>query len=325
MARAAPAHDRPFQPGPAAALAEQALAVALADPGGAPALALQARRAARAEGDAGARFLAELALGEAAKERSHSASLRHLRRAVQVAERAGLAGHAARARISLAGTLALHGDLAGAAREAELAEPVVRGGDLGRLLAQQAVIAYLQGRLGDTFALYRPALPILRRAGDALYEARVLNNRAMLHSYRGQLAAADEDLRRAEQLYRSIGMGRHAALVEQNLGFVAAFRGDLPAALAWFDRADAWFREHGSVDAIGLRDRCEALLPAGLVVGARRAAEQAVRHLAAEGRGSHLAEARLLLSEAALRDGDPASARAEAERAPRGVAPPPPP
>jgi hypothetical protein len=301
--------------------AVRAVTLAPHDPEAARALGLEARRQARTAGDAGTISTAELALGSAAKELNDlPTALRHLRRSLQIAERENLALHSARARLVLASVLLSLGDPTGAMRETDLAEPALRGGDLGRLYAQRAVILHVQGRLDEALELYRRALPVLRRAGDMLYEAKVLNNRAMLYSSRGALAAADADLRRVERLSASMGMDRLAATTRQNLGYVAALRGDLPAALAWFDRADAWFRANGIVDAVGLRDRCEALLPAGLVVEARQAAEEAVHHLAEEGRASFLAEARLLLSEAALRDGDPVTARAEADRALRSFA-----
>jgi len=321
MMRRRPSPTRPRSAQTAAGDAALAVRLAPSDPRRARALGLDAREQARLDRDPEALSTAELALGSAARElHDLPAALRHLRRALQVAEREGLALQAAKARLALGGALWQHGDLAGAMRETERAEPALRGGDLGRLYAQRAVIVQVRGSLEQALELYRRALPILRRAGDALYEAKVLNNRAMLHCSRGAFAAADTDLRRAGQLYVELGMGRFEADVRQNLGFVAAFRGDLPAALAWFDRADAWFRANGIVDAVGLRDRCEALLPAGLVVEARRAAEEAVGHLEAEGRGSFLAEARLLLSEAALRDGDPVTARVEADRALRTFA-----
>lgn len=321
MARTRSAPIPLVTPGASAGQAEQAVTLAPIDPERAQALGFEARRLARAARDAEALSTAELAIGSAAKERNDlPAALRHLRQALQVADRAGLPLHAARARLALASALLMQGDPAAAMRETKRAEPGLRGGDLGRLHAQRAVILHVQGRLEEALELYRRALPVLRRVGDGPYESKVLNNRAMLHSSRGALAAADADLRRVEQLSSAMGMGRTTAITRQNLGFVAALRGDLPAALAWFDRADAWFGANGIVDAVGLRDRCEALLPAGLVVEARRAAEEAVRHLAAEGRGLFLAEARLLLSEAALRDGDPVTGRVEAERARRAFA-----
>jgi hypothetical protein len=316
MTRPRRSRARRHTPEPSGALAARAVALASTDPPQARTIGLAARRHARAHGDPAGLSTAELALGSALRELNDlPAAVRHLRQAIRVAERHDLGPHAARARYALAGALAARGDLEAALRENRQAEPALRGGELGRLYAQRMTIHYIQGRLDDALELSRRSLPILRRIGDRLHEAKVLNNRAMVLSYRGALAAAEADLRRAGQLYAESGMGRLEADTRQNLGYVAALRGDLPAALAWFDSADAWFRANGIVDAVGLRDRCEALLPAGLVVEARRAAEEAVRHLEAEGRGSFLAEARLLLSEAALRDGDPVTARIEADRA----------
>jgi tetratricopeptide (TPR) repeat protein len=306
-------------PEPPGALAARAVALAATDPQQARTLGLAARRQAR--GDPAGLSAAELALGSALRElNALPAAVRHLRQAVRVAERHDLGLHAARARHALAGALAARGDLEAALRENRQAESALPADELGRLYAQRMTIHYIQGRLDDALELSRRALPILRRTGDRLHEAKVLNNRAMVLSYRGALAAAEADLRQAGQIYGALGMRRLEADTRQNLGYVAALRGDLPAALSWFDRADAWFRANGIVDAVGLRDRCEALLPAGLVVEARRAAEEAVAQLEAEGRGSFLAEARLLLSEAALRDGDPATARLEAEQARRTFA-----
>ena len=165
------------------------------------------------------------------------------------------------------------------------------------------------------------------------YRGAAQHIRALLeaeHGFRYRSAPLPPALRRVsiegaetayepEQLAAALRMDGLVATTRQNLGYVAALRGDLPAALTWFDRADAWFRANGTVDAVGLRDRCEALLPAGLVVEARQAAEEAVHHLARLRQASSLAEARLLLSEAALRDGDPGTAKAEADRARGGV------
>jgi tetratricopeptide (TPR) repeat protein len=294
----------------AAAKADRAAALAVRDHGAARALAPEALAQARAEADHAATSTAERALGLAAVlARDIHAALRHLRQAVRVAERHGLPAHAATAREILAGTLIWAGDPAAALREIDRAAPLLRGGQLGRLEMRRGLALYFRGSLDEAMRAYRSALGLLRRAGDTEYQAKLLNNRSMLHYQRGELGAAEADLRRAEQLFAGLGQEMAVAEIWQNLGYVTALRGDLPAALAWFDQADERFRAHGMVDALGLRDRCEALLRARLVVEARRAAEQAGRQLAAEGRGSYLAEVRLLESEAVLLDGDPAAAR----------------
>ncbi|MGI8876031.1 MAG: CHAT domain-containing protein [Egibacteraceae bacterium] len=266
--------------------------------------------------------VAERALGLAARaDNDLSASSRHLRRAIRVAERHGLASLAAQARVSLFGTLAFRGDFAAAFREADRAGAGLRGVDRGRLELQRANVLLLQGdRLVEALDGLQRALPLFRRANETSLEATVLENRGLVHSYLGDAKKAEADLLAAEGLRHCLGQQRLAAQAQQNLGFVAARRGDLPAALAWFDRADEFFRLHGVVDSVGLRDRCEALLRARLVSEARAVAEHAVSALAEQGWGIYLAEARVMLAEAALLEGDVATAQAEAGAAARAFA-----
>ena len=112
--------------------AARALTLAPHDPERARALGLEARRQARTDGDPATLSTAELALGSAAKELNDlPTALRHVRRALQVAERAGLAVHAARARLVLASVLLPLGNPTAATRETDRAEPALRGGELG--------------------------------------------------------------------------------------------------------------------------------------------------------------------------------------------------
>jgi tetratricopeptide (TPR) repeat protein len=294
----------------AAAKADRAAALASTDPDRARRLAFEALTQADAAGDPAAAAAALRALGLlASHSRQIDEALTHLREAIRVAEEHDLSRHAALARVDLAVILTWAGEPASALREVELAAPALRGGELGRLEMRRGLALYSQGRPDEALEAYRRALPMLRRAKDREYEARLLNNRSMLHSQRGELKAAESDLRRAESLFAALGHEVAVAEIWQNLGYVIALQGDLPAALSWFDQAEAYFRSRGMVDEIGLRDRCEALLRARLVVEARRTAEQAVRQFTAKGNDSYLAEARLLLSEVTLLDGDPVTAR----------------
>ena len=83
---------------------------------------------------------------------------------------------------------------------------------------------------------------MLRRAGDKLWEARLLNNRGVLRAFLGDWRASEADLVRAEQLYAELDLPLTRARVHHNLGFAAGRRGDVPAALEWFDRADEYLR-----------------------------------------------------------------------------------
>ena len=206
MTPATQAPPRPPRRDQAAAAAARAAALAQHDPATARTLALEALAQAHADPDPAAASTAERALGlVAVATRDIDAALRHLRRAVRVAERHGLREPAATAREILAGTLIWGGDPAGALREIERAAPLLRGGQLGRLEMRRGLALYFQGRLDEALAAYRAALALLRRAGDHEYQAKLLNNRSMLHYQRGELKAAEADLRRAEELFAQLG------------------------------------------------------------------------------------------------------------------------
>jgi hypothetical protein len=126
--------------------------------------------------------------------------------------------------------------------------------------------------------------------------------------YRGDLASAAADLARSEELCLELGHRLRLAIVRQNLGFVAAQRGDVPQALEYYDQAQDLYAAHGSVPAVLHRDRCEALLSVCLAGEARREAERAVEGLSKGTMRVDLAEARLMLAEAALAERDVESA-----------------
>jgi tetratricopeptide (TPR) repeat protein len=303
-------------------LATAALGMVTTDPPRARELAVAARDRALAANELGAAAMAERAAGMAAKEQHDlDAAITHLRRAVQLARRSALDDEAVEALLQLAPTLAFHGDSGAALAAIEEAAAAANGEHKARLHLQRANVLLILGRPNEALHGYRRALPALRAAGDVEREAQLLNNRAMILADRGTeaaLAAAHDDLGRAEELYSRVGSESiDLAEVRQNLGFVAARRGHIAEALAWFDRADEYFRAKGIVDAVGLRDRCEALVAARLFEEARATAEAAVVQLGREGRASYLAEAQLILAQAALLQGDTSTAQATAAEAAR--------
>ncbi|MDQ4132177.1 MAG: tetratricopeptide repeat protein, partial [Actinomycetota bacterium] len=299
-------------------MAAEAIDRVWAEPLQAKALAVEAQAGARREGDATALSMAEHALGLVAYEQQDlNGSLAHLRRAIEVAQRNGLAICEAQARRSIMGTLAHLGDLRGALREADWAAPALRGAELARLEVHRGQVLVYEGRLDEASACFRHALPVLRRAGDRLWLALAYWDRSYLHFRRGDLAAAEADLRRAEALHVELGLHRYATIDLQHLAILAARRGDVPSALSLFDEAEAYFAERGEVDSIGMYDRCESLLAARLTTDLRETAERAIAALEAEGRRGYVAEVRLMLAEAALLAGDPATARVAADRARR--------
>jgi tetratricopeptide (TPR) repeat protein len=289
--------------------AETALRLAQAEPDGAAALAAAVLDDVDVDVDPEAVSVAERALGLVARVRHDlGAAGVHLERAIDVALAAGLKRRVAEARTSLALVLASLGDVAGALEQADQAAGDLDGGAAARLLVQRSLILQRLGRLDQALQGYRRALPALRRAGDDEGEARLLTNRGILHAYRGDYRAAATDLAAAERGHLALGQRLDAARVRHNLGFVAARRGDVPVALRWFDRAEQDFGRLGVSFPALVLDRCETLLAVRLVDEARRAGTAAAVELQAAGDEIDLAEARLLLSQAALLGGDVAEA-----------------
>ena len=122
-----------------------------------------------------------------------------------------------------------------------------------------------------------PLCPSCALQGTRRWEARLLNNRGLLHAYRGSLRDAEADLRVALALHESAGASLSAADSWWNLGFVAARRGDAPTALQHFDAAAEIYRRHGLPVQELMLDRVELLLGVGAVGEARRTARRAGR------------------------------------------------
>lgn len=275
-------------------------------PGKAQELATGALRSAEDEADAKAAFAAQRALGLAARAvEDLPAAEAHLCMAVDLAVSAGLVVLASEARTHLATVFAATGRTAEALCQLDLAALAAPGPQAARLQAQRAFILQRLGRLDEALHLYRHVLVALRRAGDVESQAKVLTHRGVLHACRGELDAADADLRAAEVRYVRLGEEILAAEVRHNLGFVAARRGDFVGALRWYDRAEVELAAQGVVRPAALLDRCEMLLSVGLVDDALEVGARAVTELGGRGMDADLAEARLLLSQAALLAGDP--------------------
>jgi len=245
---------------------------------------------------------------------------RHLRAAIERADGAGLGERAAEARGSLAYVLTLAGRTDDALAEIAVAAPVLRGLPAARLAMLRALILTELARFGEAAAGFAEALDLLARAGgDDVLEADIRTNRASLLTHLRDWQAADEDLRRAEASYQVSGHNGRTAMVYHNRGLAAAVRGDLPAAFAAFDEAAARYRAAGRDLGLLPVEHAEALLSVRLVAEARAAAELAIAEFTRQRNAVDLVQARLLLAQAALLDGDPATARVEAERARRSA------
>jgi hypothetical protein len=299
-------------------VAAEAMRLVHIDPRVARGQALRLRATARRTGDAGAESAAERVLGLAAREsnRMRSAAL-HLRRAVAVADQAGLPVPAARARMTLALVRADQGDIPGAVRLGEAASAYLEGLEAARLRHQLAVVAQRRGLLEEALREYGGALAVFRREGDLLWQAKVLNNRGVLQAYRGRPGPAEADLLRAEELYGKLGQDLAVADVRWNRGFAAGRAGQVVAALTHLAAAEEHYVGNNLSAALIMMDRCDVLLSAGLHEEAREVAAAAVRELARRRMAADLAEARLLLAAAALACGETAEARKAARLAGR--------
>ncbi|BEL04697.1 CHAT domain-containing protein [Actinoplanes sichuanensis] len=299
-------------------IAAEAMRLVHIDPRVAKGQALRLRATARRAGDAGAESAAERVLGLAAREsnRMRSAAL-HLRRAVAVADQAGLPVPAARARMTLALVRADQGDISGAVRLGEAAAVHLEGLEAARLRHQLAVVAQRRGLLEEALKEYGGALAVFRREGDLLWQAKVLNNRGVLQAYRGRSGPAEADLLRAEELYGKLGQDLAVADVRWNRGFAAGRAGQVVAALTHLAAAEEHYVGNHLSAALIMMDRCDVLLSAGLHEEAREVAAAAVRELARRRMAADLAEARLLLAAAALACGATDEARKAARLAGR--------
>lgn len=240
---------------------------------------------------------------------------RTLRKAIAVADRAGLPYRAAEARMTLVIILADLGNTDGALAEVALADSVLTGLDRARLRVNLGLVLGRIGRSVEALEALDASQPVLAAYGDARWEALALNLRGIIHVYRGAGQPAQADLLRAARVSEDGGYGLINAIVLQNLGFAAYRAGDLPSALYWIDAATRRFTEHDKPVAPLLVDRAEALLTAGLSTEAHTSLREAIAEQERSGFRYDRAEYHLAWARAALADGDPAVAEQAAHTA----------
>jgi tetratricopeptide (TPR) repeat protein len=303
----------------AAQAARAALDLVPADPHRASAEAALALDLSRRERDPAARSVAYRARGLAAHFLGDlDGALSALNSAVRVAESAGLDSHAAQARMSRAFIHQARGRIQAALRDADVAVSTMQGVDRARALAQQALILQRAGELDRALSAYGEALPALRRHGDRLWEARLRNNRAILHAFQGRLRRARADITQTAELHTKLGNTRALANTQVNLCVIETMHGNVPAALAAIDRAADEYRKGGWPVAWVLMEKGEVLLSAGLATEALAAVTAAVAELSQGRNAADLAEAHLLQARAQLAAGLPEAASGSAAAARRG-------
>ncbi len=156
---------------------------------------------------------------------------------------------------------------------------------------------------------------MLRRSGDAEWEARALSNRSLMHVRARAFGAADADLVLARQLCLEHGLDLPAGYAEHNLGYLKAQRGDVPAALRHFDVAAERYLRFGLLEPSLLLDRAGVLLSVRLLDEARVGCQAAIDAYRDANLDVHLPDALLMMSTVALLQEDRETALASAREA----------
>jgi tetratricopeptide (TPR) repeat protein len=259
------------------------------------------------------------AMGIAQRESGDGASaVRYIRRALRAAVRAGDAERSADVQATLGATLALMGRSREALIELDHALVGAKGLPAARIRMRRGGVLQILGRYDEALADLRLSIPVLRNAGDTVYEARALTYRALVYLERGLHARSDADFEVTERLMQTAGQRLESGVARHSRGQVAFRSGDIPAALRHFDAAEVMYEAVGHRDAELEVDRCRVLLAAGMPVDARSHAEAAAKILSREtARQDWRAEALLTAASAGLAAGEPEIARAEADSAAR--------
>ncbi|MEO3809097.1 CHAT domain-containing tetratricopeptide repeat protein [Sphaerisporangium sp. B11E5] len=240
-------------------------------------------------------------------------ALGHLRRARALARRSGSPDREADALAAL-GVAVVHAGHTGRGL-AHLNAGVTRGGGLtsARVRFRRARILWVLGRHREALDDLRPAIPVLREAGDTIWTARALTLRGLIHLSSGSTEHADLDFAAAEQLWERTDQDHDRGVAVWNRGVAAFLSGDLPAALRHYDEAARRFDALGTPGYGLILDRCFALLAAGLAEEAQHEADRAAALLErTRGQSTTRAELLLVAARAAMAAHDPAAASARA-------------
>jgi tetratricopeptide (TPR) repeat protein len=248
------------------------------------------------------------------REGGHTAeAIVELRAALRLARACGEPERAVDVQATLGVTLGLAGQIA--AGLAALDEALSNSGGVvaGRILMRRGGLLRELGRHAEAVADLRRAIALLRRGGDAIWEARARSNRFLVFAMLGQAARADQDLAAAERLFAAAGQELESAMAVHSRADVAFQAGDLPAALGFLDQAGARYEALSVFKPHLALDRCAVLLAAGLAAEALGVADEAIaRHAREGGWATKKAELLFAAARAAQAAGEPATA---AERA----------
>lgn len=244
------------------------------------------------------------------------AAIGELRIARRLARRAGSADREADVLATLGVALVFAGRTVSGRNTLDAAVRQSTGQLRGRTLLRRGGALLLLGHHREALEDLNRSVAALRLAGDQLWEARALQERAVSYLSSGSARRALADLRRAGDLFTANGQELESAEATVNRGLVALRLGDLPEALAYFDEAAERFVRLGASEPDLSVHRCAALTAAGLAQDAMQEADDAISNLdRIHGRPTKRAELLLTAASCALAAGQPGTALARAAEA----------
>jgi tetratricopeptide (TPR) repeat protein len=245
-------------------------------------------------------------------------AIAELRKGLRLAHASGQPGREVNVQATLGVTLAWAGRSQRGLAILDQAVAVSRGADAGRVLMRRASVLRDLGRFDQARADLRRALPLLRQAGDTVWEARSLMHRAEILIGLGLTRRAAPDIVRAEELFAANRQELEYATARHNRGLLALNRGQLSEALAYFDEVGRRHESLGVTVPELVIDRCSTLLAAGLATEAVQEADAALSRFPPRG-GIAYKKAELLFTAAtaALAAGNLAGANERARQARR--------
>ena len=274
---------------------------------------------AREQGDGQAQAAALHALGFAQYALGDPRALRTVRRAVRVAEQHGDSRRAALARRNLAVYLVYAGKASAGLREIDAACASLHGIDRARSEVFRIAVLGLAGRMPASADESRRALRTLRRAGDRIWEARLLYNRGALFRDLGNPTAARRDLAAARTIYAELGADAAVEDADIKLAWLRYLEGAPTECLAELDAIDVDSLSDWAACWLFLT-RAEVLVGLRLLPEARADLARFVETSARAGAVDSVKKAKLDAARLALLAGDAESAASLAASAGRSFA-----
>jgi tetratricopeptide (TPR) repeat protein len=243
---------------------------------------------------------------------------RYLRRAIRMADASESPNRRADVRATLAVTLSLLGRSTIALDLFDSAAQLATGLTAARVEMRRATALWDAGRNDQALKALHRCVPVLRRNGDDLWEARALLTRAAIQADGGAPGRANTSLERALVLFRRNGQHLEVARAWHDLGWAAYRSGHVVRALELLARAADAYRAASVREPAVAIDQSRVLRAAGLFADAERHALEALEHAYKINESPGMrASAELTVAEAALAGGRAEMAMSHATRATR--------